>query len=252
MTERLAGLVAVVTGGGSGIGRETCLTLAREGAQVVIADVDRRGADETARMIAQKEQEAACEVVDVTSADQVGRLVANTLERFGSIDILVNDAGVHDQAPFCEEPQSMWERMYRVNVLGTALTSQAVVRWMKEHDGGVIVNVASKAGVVGEPGHAAYSASKGAVISLTRAMAIELAPYGIRVNAVCPGPTDTSMLHGAVPTQEGLDDLVAATPLGRLGRPQDIAEAVLYLASPDSSWCTGQALSIDGGLSVLK
>jgi NAD(P)-dependent dehydrogenase (short-subunit alcohol dehydrogenase family) len=166
--------------------------------------------------------------------------------------VLVNNAGAHDGAPFWEEPEELWERMYRVNVLGTAWSSQAVVRHMKDHGGGTIVHVASKAGVVGEPGHAAYSASKGAVIAMTRGMAVELAPYSIRVNAVCPGPVMTDMLLEAVPTQEGRQVLAADTPLGRVGQPEDIAEAVLYLASADSDWCTGQALSLDGGLSVLK
>jgi NAD(P)-dependent dehydrogenase (short-subunit alcohol dehydrogenase family) len=142
--------------------------------------------------------------------------------------------------------------MYRVNVLGTVFPSQAVVRFMKDHGGGTIVHVASKAGVVGEPGHAAYSASKGAVISLTRAMAVELAPFDIRVNAVCPGPILTDMLLSNVPEQKGRDELAAAAPLGRIGRPQDVATAVLYLASSDSDWCTGQAINVDGGLSILK
>jgi len=142
--------------------------------------------------------------------------------------------------------------MYRVDVIGVVLPSQAVVRHMKDSGGGTIVHVASKAGVVGEPGHAAYSASKGAVIALTRAMAIELAPYAIRVNAVCPGPVLTDMLLAAVPTEAGRQALAQAAPLGRLGRPEDIAAAVAYLASPDSDWCTGQAVSIDGGLSILK
>jgi NAD(P)-dependent dehydrogenase (short-subunit alcohol dehydrogenase family) len=142
--------------------------------------------------------------------------------------------------------------MYRVNVLGTVLPSQLVVRHMKDNGGGAIVHVASKAGVVGEPGHAAYSASKGAVISLTRAMAIELAPYAIRVNAVCPGPVVTDMLLDFVPTEAGRQRLADEAPLGRVGQPEDIAAAVLYLASSDADLCTGQALSLDGGLSILK
>jgi NAD(P)-dependent dehydrogenase (short-subunit alcohol dehydrogenase family) len=142
--------------------------------------------------------------------------------------------------------------MYRVNVLGVVLPSQTVVRHMKDAGGGVIVHNASKAGVVGEPGHAAYSASKGAVIALTRAMAIELAPDNIRVNAVCPGPVMTDMLIEAVPEEADRRALAEAAPLGRVGRPEDIAAAVAYLASSDTDWCTGQAISIDGGLSILK
>jgi len=165
---------------------------------------------------------------------------------------LINNAGAHQKAPFWEEPEALWDRMYRINVLGTVLPSQAVVRYMKDHGGGTIVHIASKAGVVGEPGHAAYSSAKGAIIALTRAMAVELGPYGIRVNAVCPGPVLTDMLLDAVPTQEGRDELASFAPLGRIGKPEDIAAAVLYLASADSAWCTGQALSVDGGMSILK
>ncbi len=123
---------------------------------------------------------------------------------------------------------------------------------MKEHGGGTIVNIASKAGVVGEPGHTAYSAAKGAVIAMTRGMAVELAPYGIRVNVICPGPVYTDMLKEDVPTEAGREALAADAPLGRIGRPQDVAHAAVYLASGESDWCTGQALSVDGGMSILK
>jgi NAD(P)-dependent dehydrogenase (short-subunit alcohol dehydrogenase family) len=189
---------------------------------------------------------------DVTQREEVARLVEKTLEGFGHIHALVNNAAVHDNAPFWEESGALWERMFQVNVLGTVLPSQLVVRHMKDAGGGAIVHIASKAGVVGEPGHAAYSASKGAIIALTRAMAIELAPYAIRVNAVCPGPVQTDMLMEAVPAQADRQALAEATPLGRIGHPDDIAAAVLYLASSDADLCTGQAISIDGGLSILK
>jgi NAD(P)-dependent dehydrogenase (short-subunit alcohol dehydrogenase family) len=142
--------------------------------------------------------------------------------------------------------------MYRVNVLGTVLMSQAVVPTMIRQGGGRIVHIASKAGVVGEPGHAAYSASKGAVIALTRAMAIELAPHHITVNAVCPGPVMTDMLLAAVPDRTGRDALAANAPLGRIGKPEDIVGAVLFLASDEADWCTGQTVSVDGGMSILK
>jgi NAD(P)-dependent dehydrogenase (short-subunit alcohol dehydrogenase family) len=252
MTQRLADQVAIVTGGSRGLGLAIAQALAREGASVVIADLNEKSGQEAARGIADGGGRAEFIRTDVAQRDQVERMVEQTLERFGGVNVLVNNAGVHARAPFWEESEELWERMYRVNVLGTALPSQAVVRHMKDSGGGVIVNIASKAGVVGEPGHAAYSASKGAVIAMTRSMAVELAPYAIRVNAVCPGPVMTDMLLEDVPTQEGRDRLAADAPLGRVGQPEDIAEAVLYLASPASDWCTGQAISIDGGLSVLK
>lgn len=252
MAQRFSGKVVIVTGGSRGIGLDISKALAREGASVVIASVDEARGIAAMETIASQGGRAEFIATDVTQRDQVARLVEATLKRFGDIHALVNNAGVHDGAPFWEESEELWARMFRVNVLGAALPSQMVVRHMKEREGGAIVHIASKAGVVGEPGHAAYSASKGAVIALTRAMAVELAPYSIRVNAVCPGPVMTDMLLAAVPLEEDRRKLAETAPLGRVGHPKDIAAAVLYLASPDADWCTGQAISIDGGLSILK
>jgi len=178
-------------------------------------------------------------------------MVQATLDRFGKIDILVNNAGIHDGALFTEEGEEMWQRLFRGNVMGTVLPSQAVVPEMMGRKKGKIVHISSKAAVVGEPYHAAYSASKGAILALTRAMAIELAPYRITVNAVCPGPTYTDMLLEATDAAQR-EELTATAPLGRLGQPEDVAGTVLYLASEESDWCTGQAISVDGGMSILK
>lgn len=251
MLQRFTDQVAIVTGGSRGIGRAIVERLASEGAHVVIADLNEEGGSATCRAIAEQGGQADFIRTDVTSRAEVESLVESVLERLGRIHVLANNAGVHDMRPFCEEPEELWQRMFRVNVLGVVLPSQTVVRHMREAGGGVIVHTASKAGVVGEPGHAAYSASKGAIISLTRAMAVELAPDHIRVNAVCPGPTQTDMLLAAAPTEAGRRALAEAAPLGRVGRPKDIAAAVAYLASSDTDWCTGQAISIDGGLSIL-
>lgn len=252
IAHRFADQVAIVTGGSRGIGRAIAEALAREEASVVIASLNPERGLAAAQAIIDQGGRAEFIRTDVTRRDHVERMVEQALERFGDINVLVNNAGVLDSAPFWEESEALWERMYRVNVLGTVLPSQAVVRYMKERGGGAIVHIASKAGVVGEPGHAAYSASKGAVIALTRAMAVELALYAIRVNAICPGPVLTDMLLAAVPSQEARNQLAADAPLGRLGQPEDFANAVLYLASAESDWCTGQAISIDGGLSILK
>ncbi len=252
MSERFVDQVAVVTGGSRGIGQAIAEALVLEKARVVIASRNEERGLATTDALSTQGGEVAFIQTDVAVRDQVERMVDLTLQRFGDINVLVNNAGVHDKAPFWEESEALWDRMYRVNVLGAVFPSQAVVRHMKETGGGTIVHIASKAGVVGEPGHAAYSASKGAVIALTRAMAVELAPYAIRVNAVCPGPVVTDMLLADVPTEEEREELAAEAPLGRLGRPEDIANAVLYLASSDSDWCTGQAISVDGGLSILK
>ena len=252
MIVRLADQVAVVTGGSRGIGRAIAKACAREGAAVVIASVNAERGEAAAEAIRDEGGSAVFIATDVTLRDQVEQMVAQTIKLFGDVTVLVNNAGVHDKAPFWEENEALWDRMYRVNVLGTVWPSQVVVRHMKDSSGGAIVNVASKAGVVGEPGHAAYSASKGAIIAMTRGMAIELAPYGIRVNAVCPGPVVTDMFLADVPTQEGRERLAADVPLGRVGQPEDVAAAAVYLAGSDSDWCTGQAISVDGGLSILK
>ncbi len=252
MTGRLNGKIAIVTGGGRGIGRAIATAMAREGAFVVVIDRNQELGAQTAADLVAAGGQAEFIRADVSRKEEVEQAIAQVLERHGRVDILVNNAGVHDARPFWEEPEELWDRMYRVNVLGTVFPSQAVVRHMIPRQQGVIVNIASKAGVVGEPGHAAYSASKGAVISLTREMAIELAPYGIRVNAVCPGPVETDMLYTAIPDEEARRELAASVPLGRLGRPEDIAATVVFLASDESAWCTGQAISVDGGMSILK
>jgi NAD(P)-dependent dehydrogenase (short-subunit alcohol dehydrogenase family) len=252
MVQRFTDQVAIVTGGSRGIGRAIAERLADEGAHVVIASLNEEGGLATSRAITERGGRAEFVRTDVTSRAEVERLVEHVLNRADGIHVLINNAAVHDSRPFCDEPEELWERMYRVNVLGVVLPSQAVVPHMRDAGGGVIVHNASKAGVVGEPGHAAYSASKGAVIALTRAMAVELAPDHIRVNAVCPGPVMTDMLIEAVPEEADRRALAEIAPLGRVGRPEDIAGAVAYLASSDTDWCTGQAISIDGGLSILK
>jgi NAD(P)-dependent dehydrogenase (short-subunit alcohol dehydrogenase family) len=252
VTKRFLDQVAIVTGGSRGIGLATCKAFAQEGAQVVIASIDKERGLAVEEAIANEGGRAFFVQTDVTQHEQVDRLVTKTLEHFGDIDILINNAGVHDRAPFWDESEALWGRMYQVNVMGVVIPSQRVVRHMKEKGQGAIVHVASKAGVVGEPGHAAYSSSKGAVIALTRAMAVELAHYGIRVNAVCPGPVLTDMLLSDMPGEEDRLMLASEIPLGRLGYPEDIARSILYLASMDADWCTGQAISVDGGLSILK
>lgn len=252
MANRFAGRVVIVTGGSRGIGRAIVERFTAEDALLVSVGVSAEKGQAVAHEIARAGGRVEFIRADVSQRDQVENLVDEVLDRFAHIDVLINNAAIHDGAPFWEESEAVWERMFRVNLLGTVFPSQAVVRHMMERGKGAIVHVASKAGVVGEPGHAAYSALKGGVISLTRAMAVELAPYSIRVNAVCPGPVLTDMLREVIPNEEDRTALSKETPLGRLGMPEDIAGAVLFLASSESDWCTGQAISLDGGLSILK
>jgi len=248
---RFTDKVAIVTGASRGMGRAMALGLAREGAQVVVVDINPTGGEEVVQEIEKGGGEAIFVRADVSNRADVEKMVQEALDRFGKIDILVNNAGIHDGTYFTAESEEMWQRLFRVNVMGTVLPSQVVVPEMMKRKKGKIVNISSKAAVVGEPYHAAYSASKGAILALTRCLAIELAPYQITVNAVCPGPTYTDMLLGATDAAQR-EELTASAPLGRLGQPEDIAAAVLYLASEESDWCTGQSLSVDGGMSILK
>ena len=239
--------VAIVTGGSRGIGFAIAQALIREGACVVIAGRETKTGEQAAQEIGARY--VAC---DVSERLQAHALVQTTVAEFGRIDILINNAAIHGAARFEDESPALWDAMYRVNVLGTVYPSQAIVPLMKQQGGGHIVHLASKAGVVGEPGHAAYSASKGAIISLTRAMAIELAPYHIVVNCVCPGPILTDMLRGVFPNSTDREQLGHAAPLGRIGLPEDVLGATLLLASHEADWMTGQAINVDGGFSVLK
>jgi meso-butanediol dehydrogenase/(S,S)-butanediol dehydrogenase/diacetyl reductase len=242
---------AIVTGGSRGIGRAIAHALAMEGATVALIAKNMETGNKAAMQIEADGGKAFFLQADVSDKDQVLRAVSETVQRLGRVDILVNNAGIHTQAPFDQETRSDWLLLFEVNVLGTVFLSQAVVPYMIEQGGGRIVHISSKAAVVGEPGHVAYSASKGAVLSLTRAMAVDLAPHNITVNAVCPGPVVTDMLLAAVPDAADRQALGQKAPLGRLGQPEDVAAAVLYLVSDDAGWCTGQAISVDGGLSIL-
>jgi NAD(P)-dependent dehydrogenase (short-subunit alcohol dehydrogenase family) len=244
---KLKNKVAIVTGGGRGIGLAISHALSNAGAKVIIAqrnaEVGQRAAEEVGGCFIQ---------TDVSSRTDSNRMVTQVIEMFGHIDILVNNAAVHEAGSFAEETPALWQQMISVNLMGTVYPSQAVVPILQRQGGGRIVHIASKAGVVGEPGHAAYSASKGAVIALTRAMAIELAPDHITVNAVAPGPVLTDMLVGVFPNPADRELLGKEAPLGRLGKPEDVAGAALMLASDDADWITGQIICVDGGFSVLK
>jgi NAD(P)-dependent dehydrogenase (short-subunit alcohol dehydrogenase family) len=243
--------VAIVTGGSRGIGRAIAQGLAREGARVVIASRTPSDGQAAVQQIEAQGGQALYVQTDVSRRADVERMVRQAEEAFGPVDILINNAGIHRSAPFVEEGEELWLELFRVNVMGVVLPAQAVVPGMMERGGGRIVITSSKAAIVGEPGHAAYSASKGAILSLTRALAVELAPHHITVNAICPGPTLTSMT-ASLSDPEQRRPLEEAAPLGRIGQPEDIVGIALYFASDESDWCTGQALAVDGGLSVLK
>lgn len=240
--------VVIITGGGQGLGEAFCKGFGREGAKVVIVDVNK----ETGRAVEQEIGDNALFLqTDVSSRQEVQLMVDTVMERFGRIDALINNAGVHTGGKFWEESEEAWRRIYEVNIMGVVLPSQLITPIMIKQGKGKIVNVSSKAAVVGEPNHAAYSASKGAVMSLTRAMAVELAPLGINVNMICPGTTLTPLGKSALEDPVTKKALESNIPLGRLGQPEDHIGSVFFLVSEESDWCTGQMIIVDGGLSMI-
>ncbi len=254
---KLQDLVTVVTGAGSGIGRATAVEFAREGARVVAADLNAAGAAETADQILSSGGQAESVQVDVTRNDQVERMVQTAIQRFGRLDVLYNNAGLPQVfTPFEESTDALYERIFDVNVKGVFYGCRAAIPQMKAQGGGVILNTASTAGIRPRPGLAVYAASKGAVITLTKALAIELAPYRIRVVSINPVATDTPMLPSFIGVEQGADEaegrrrFIGTIPWGRLNRPEDIARAAVFLASADAEMVTGTAFEVDGGRDI--
>jgi len=254
---KLQDLVTVVTGAGSGIGRATAVEFAREGARVVAADLNAAGAAETADQILSSGGQAESVQVDVTRNDQVERMVQTAIQRFGRLDVLYNNAGLPQAfTPFEDSTDALYERIFDVNVKGVFYGCRAVIPQMKAQGGGVILNTASTAGIRPRPGLAVYAASKGAVITLTKALAIELAPYRIRVVSINPVATDTPMLPSFIGVEQGADEaegrrrFIGTIPWGRLNRPEDIARAAVFLASADAEMVTGTAFEVDGGRDI--
>ncbi|MGH2671555.1 MAG: SDR family NAD(P)-dependent oxidoreductase [Actinomycetota bacterium] len=250
MSERFDGKAVVVTGGGSGIGRATALAFGAEGARVAIGGLESEAIEETLSSLERDGAGAYGTALDVRRADEVARFVDGAMEAFGRIDVLVNCAGTSAVGDLAGMSEQQWDLVFDTNVKGVFLVSRAAIPHLVE-TGGAIVNVASQLAFAAVGGFAAYCASKAAVAHLTRAMALELIAKGIRVNCVCPGGTDTPLLRDAFPGGVGpqgtLDELVTAHPIGRLARPDEIAEAILFLASRQASFAVGTSLVVDGG-----
>jgi NAD(P)-dependent dehydrogenase (short-subunit alcohol dehydrogenase family) len=249
MGRRLEGKVALVTGGSSGIGRATALALAREGARIAIGNRRIPEGEETARMIREAGGEALLVRTDVTRATEVEALAAKTVETYGRLDCAFNNAGTTgEMARTADCTEENWDRTVTLNLKGVWLSMKYEIPAMLKNGGGSIVNNASVAGLVGMRGGPAYSASKGGVIQLTRTAALEYAKMGIRVNAVCPGYVLTPMVEGPIRAKPELEEQIKKyQPLGRLGTPEEIAEAVVWLCSDAASFVTGHPLVIDGG-----
>ncbi len=251
---RLAGQVALITGGGTGIGKAIALAFVREGAKVAVAARRKDKLLEVVAAIADKGGEAMAVECDVTRGADAERAVRETVERFGALNILVNNAGTLSNATIEQISEEDWDRVLRVNAKGPFLMSREALPAMRKAGGGAIVNIGSILGLVAMKSRAAYCASKGAVTMLTKAMAVDHAHENIRVNCICPALVETDMvkqLFGDTPEGAALRDARLATmPLGRMGVPTDVAELAIYLASAESSWLTGVAIPLDGGLSA--
>ena len=249
--KKLYGKTALITGGAGGIGRATALLFAREGAAVGIVDLNQEAGQQIARAISTAGGRAIFERADVTSAADCRRVVERTVHEFGGIHILFNNAGIIRRASVVEISEDDWDAVIAVNVKSIFLMSREIIPVMAKAEGGSIINTASGWGLAGGPRAAAYCASKGAVVLMTKAMAIDHGRQKIRVNCICPGDTDTAMLRGEARQMGAAEDRFLADsaqrPLGRVGTPEEIAQAALYLASDATSFVTGAAMVVDGG-----
>ena len=247
-----AGKVAFVTGAGSGIGRATALAFAREGASVVVSDISEQGNQETVRMIEELDERALAVRCDVTRTGDVKAALDRTVETFGRLDVAFNNAGVEqEEAATAQLAEEVWDRVIDIDLRGVFLCMKHEIPLMLEQGGGAIVNTSSGAGVKGFPMGAAYVAAKHGVIGLTRSAALDYAQANIRINAVCPGIIETQMMDRVTgDTPEGRQQVISQEPIGWMGKPEEIAEAVLWLCSEAASFVVGHAMVVDGGQTV--
>jgi NAD(P)-dependent dehydrogenase (short-subunit alcohol dehydrogenase family) len=252
MPGTLDGKVALVTGGASGIGRASALAFAREGAKLVIADMNVDGGNQTVHMITENGGEATFVPVDVTSAAQIEAMISKTVETYGKLDSAFNNAGTEGttMVSTIDYQEEDWNRVLSINLTGVWLCMKYEITQMLKQGGGAIVNTASVAGLVGSRGAgSAYAASKHGVVGLTKTAALEYAKQGIRVNCVCPGVIRTPMMERMLTRTPALEQqYMAAEPIGRLGRPEEIAESVVWLCSDAASFVTGHTMTVDGGM----
>ncbi|HFE66384.1 MAG TPA: glucose 1-dehydrogenase [Chloroflexi bacterium] len=249
MTDRFVNRVALVTGGGSGIGEASALAFAREGANVVIADVNIKGGEDVARRIKETGREAIFIQTDVTNPTSVKTMVEESVKAFGRLDFAFNSAGVAPHAGYtvADYPEEEWDRVTGINLKGVFLCLKYELQQMQKQGSGSIVNASSILGLVATGLFSSYVAAKHGVIGLTKAAALENAAIGIRVNAICPGYTQTPLIEFLTDVPEQREYLVSLHPMGRLGIPSEVAETVIWLCSDTASFITGHALAVDGG-----
>jgi len=246
---------AIITGASRGIGKGIATVLGREGANVIIADINGDGAKQAAAELVGQGLRAVAVQVDITRSDEVEAMAQSVVEQFGRIDILVNNAGVVSNIPVLEFPEEEWHKTIAVNLTGVFLCSKYVGRIMVKQRSGRIINISSLSGRVGVPGQAAYCASKHGVVGLTQVLAIDLAPH-VTANVICPGMNETEMMPLVIAqraasrnqtVEEVRQGILSKTPLGRFGQPEDVGRVVLFFASPMAAYVTGQAIDVDGG-----
>jgi NAD(P)-dependent dehydrogenase (short-subunit alcohol dehydrogenase family) len=250
---RLAGKVALITGSGSGQGRAAAVLFAREGARVVVGDVNVAGGEETVRLVRDAGGDAIFYAADVSKAAEVEALVEAATRAYGGLHALYNNAAIWGGGDnfVTDLGEEAWDRIVAVNLKGIFLCCKYGIPALIAAGGGSVINTASAAGLIGSRNRShAYSATKGGVIALTRAMAVAYARRGVRVNAICPGGVDTPMIASLIDTEDRRHRFAQAHPLGRLGTPEDVAYCALYLASDESSWVTGAAFPVDGGFTA--
>ena len=248
MGDRLSGKVAILAGGATGMGRATALRFAREGAKVMIADRNRSGSEETLRMVQDITSDVATVAVDVSKWDQVQNMVDQTLSRFGKVDIIVNLAAILMLTPpLVDIEERQWDLIMDTNLKGTFFCCKAAIPAMLKSGGGSIVNISSSAGLDSWTRSLPYNISKAGVIHLTSVIAGQYTSQGIRVNCIVPGPVDTPQARGSTQSAQTLEEAGREHPMGRIGRPEEISNAILFLASDEASFVSGSTYIVDGG-----